>query len=92
MENKKFEKISKALSDSNRISILQKFKKKKKDCVYCSDINETLDLTQPSISHHLKQLVDVDLLIAEKEGRNIKYYLNEEVLDAYINALSALKS
>jgi len=91
MENKQFEKISKALSDTNRIAILQKFKKKK-DCVYCSDINETLDLTQPSVSHHLKQLVDADLLISEKEGRNLKYFLNEEVLDAYINALNALKS
>ncbi len=92
MENKQFEKISKALSDANRIAILQKFKKKKKDCVYCSDINETLDLTQPSVSHHLKQLVDADLLISEKEGRNIKYFLNDEVLDAYIQALNLLKA
>ncbi|PZP50671.1 MAG: transcriptional regulator [Pseudopedobacter saltans] len=90
MDNKRFERISKALSDSNRIAILQKFKVKK-DCVYCSDINETLDLTQPSVSHHLKQLVDADLLISEKEGRNIKYFLNGEVLDAYIEALNSLK-
>lgn len=90
MDNKRFEKISKALSDTNRIAILQKFKIKK-DCVYCSDINETLDLTQPSVSHHLKQLVDADLLISEKEGRNLKYFLNEEVLDDYIKALNAFK-
>lgn len=92
MDNRKFEKISKALSDANRIVILKKFKKKKDNCLPCSEVNELLDLSQPSISHHLKQLVDADLLISEKEGRNIKYYLNEEVLDAYINALNSFKS
>lgn len=90
MDNRKFEKISRALGDSNRILILQQIKKNQK-CMYCADINVMLDLTQPSISHHLKQLVDVDLLIPEKEGRNIKYVLNEKVLNEYIESLSALK-
>ncbi|WP_240432970.1 ArsR/SmtB family transcription factor [Taibaiella koreensis] len=90
MDNKKFEKISRALSDASRITILQQFKRKK-GCLYCSEITEMLELTQPSVSHHLKQLVDADLLIPEKEGRNLKYVLNEKVLDAYINGLNALK-
>jgi len=90
MDNKKFEKIARALSDASRITILQQFKKKK-GCLYCAEITELLDLTQPSVSHHLKQLVDADLLIPEKEGRNLKYVLNEEVLDDYIGSLNALK-
>jgi ArsR family transcriptional regulator len=90
MNNKKFEQISRALSDSNRITILQQFKKEK-GCVHCADVNELLDLTQPCISHHLKQLVDADLLIPEKEGRAIKYILNKKVLDGYISDLNALK-
>ncbi|MFT3827849.1 MAG: metalloregulator ArsR/SmtB family transcription factor [Chitinophagaceae bacterium] len=90
MDNRKFEKISKALSDTNRIEILKQFKKKK-DCLYCAEVNDLLDLTQPSISHHLKQLVDADLLIPEKEGRNLKYVLNQDVLDDYIASLTALK-
>jgi ArsR family transcriptional regulator len=36
--------------------------------------------------------VDADLLIPEKEGRNLKYLLNQAVLDDYIKFLSALKS
>jgi len=90
MDSKKFEKISRALSDPSRIVILQKFRKKR-DCLYCAEIHEMLDLAQPSISHHLKQLTDADLLIPEKEGRNLKYTLNKEVLDDYIAFLSALK-
>ncbi len=91
MDSKKIERISKALSDPNRIAILQKFRKKK-DCLYCSEIHDMLDLAQPSISHHLKQLVDADLLIPEKEGRNIKYLLNDAVVNDYIAFLNALKS
>ena len=90
MDNKKIEKISKALADANRIAILQQLRKKK-NCLYCSEINDLLNLTQPSVSHHMKQLVDADLLIPEKEGRNIKYQLNEKVLDDYIASLNRFK-
>ncbi len=90
MDNKKIEKISRALSDANRIAILQEFKKKK-DCLYCAEVNDLLDLTQPSVSHHLKQLVDAELLLPQKEGRNLKYVLNQQVLDEYIVCLTELK-
>ena len=91
MDSKKFEKVSRALSDPSRIVILEKFKKKK-DCLYCAEIYDMLDLAQPSVSHHLKQLVDADLLLPEKEGRNLKYTLNEAVLNDYIAFLNALKA
>jgi ArsR family transcriptional regulator len=90
MDIKKIEKISRALSDTNRIAILQEFKKKK-DCLYCAEVNDLLNLTQPSVSHHLKQLVDADLLLPKKEGRNIKYVLNQQVLNEYIASLNDLK-
>ncbi|NHA08108.1 helix-turn-helix transcriptional regulator [Mucilaginibacter sp. HC2] len=90
MDNKKIEKISRALSDANRIAILQEFKKKK-DCLYCAEVNDLLDLTQPSVSHHLKQLVDAELLLPQKEGRNLKYVLNQQILDDYIACLTELK-
>jgi len=89
MDNREFEKISKALSDTSRFSILQQFKRKK-GCLYCAEVSELLDLTQPCISHHLKQLVEADLLIPEKEGRNLKYILNQKVLNTYIDRLGAL--
>jgi ArsR family transcriptional regulator len=90
MDNKKIERISRALSDVSRIAILQEFKKKK-DCLYCAEVNDLLDLTQPSVSHHLKLLVDAELLLPEKEGRNLKYVLNQQVLDEYIACLNELK-
>ena len=87
MNDKKIEKISKALSDVNRIAILHHLRKKK-NCMYCSEVNDILGLAQPSVSHHLKQLVDAELLIPEKEGRTVKYQLNEKVFNDYIANLS----
>jgi ArsR family transcriptional regulator len=87
VEDKKIEKISKALSDVKRIAILKQLRKKK-NCLYCSEINDFLNLAQPSVSHHLKQLVDAELLIPEKEGRIVRYRLNEKIFNDYIANLS----
>jgi len=92
MDAKQFEKISKALADPNRLMIIKEIKKKRQNCLYCSDIYGKSPLTQPSISHHLKLLTDADLVIPEKEGREVKFTLNNEVLDEYINFLEGLKT
>ena len=91
MDTKKVEKISKALADPNRLLILKELRKSQ-DCLYCSDVYEFIDLTQPSISHHLKQLTDAELVISVKEGRQVKYRLNGKMLDQYVEFLQALKS
>ncbi|HEY5748507.1 MAG TPA: metalloregulator ArsR/SmtB family transcription factor [Chryseolinea sp.] len=90
MNPKKAEKIAKALADPNRLLILQEIKKQE-DCLYCIDIMDLIDLKQPSICHHIKQLTDNDLILAEKEGRNLKYRLNDEVLNEFIDFLEGLK-
>jgi ArsR family transcriptional regulator, arsenate/arsenite/antimonite-responsive transcriptional repressor len=90
MNSKKAEKISKALADPNRLLILKEIKKQR-DCMYCVDLNNIVDLAQPSIAHHLKQLTDTELILSEKEGRNVKYSLNNQVLDDYIAFLESLK-
>jgi ArsR family transcriptional regulator len=91
MDAKKVEKISKALADPNRLLILKELRKNQ-DCLYCSDVYEFIDLTQPSISHHLKQLSDAELVIPVKEGRYVKYSLNSKMIDQYVEFLQALKS
>ncbi|MBS1600401.1 MAG: winged helix-turn-helix transcriptional regulator [Bacteroidetes bacterium] len=90
MDAKKAEKIAKALSDPNRLMILKEFKKNK-DCLYCCNLGDTISLAQPSISHHMKLLIDSELITSDKEGRNVKYALNNKMLDEYINFIKALK-
>jgi ArsR family transcriptional regulator len=90
MDSKKAEKISKALADPNRLRILKEIKKSN-DCLYCTDLNETLDLAQPSICHHLKQLIDTELITSDKEGRNVRYFMNNKMMEEYIRFLEGLK-
>ncbi|HEY3402301.1 MAG TPA: metalloregulator ArsR/SmtB family transcription factor [Ohtaekwangia sp.] len=91
MNSKKAEKIAKALSDSNRLLILKEIKKQN-DCLYCVDLCDLIDLAQPSIAHHLKLLTDTEIILSEKEGRNVRYNLNNEVLDEFIAFLKTLKT
>jgi ArsR family transcriptional regulator len=80
------EKISKALGDPYRLQILQMVKKQK-DWMQCVMITETIDLAQSTISHHVKQLVDAGILLADKDGRNLKFMINKEVMTAYAQFL-----
>ena len=88
MTAKDIERISKALADPTRLSILQAVRKS--GCMQCSAIREMIDLAQPSISHHLKQLTDAGLLTITKEGRNVRYTIDNEVLRGYTDFLSNL--
>lgn len=90
MNPKKAEKIAKALADPNRLTILKEIRKQK-DCVYCIDLNNLLDLSQPSVSHHMKLLTDAELILTSKEGRNVKYRLNDQMMDEYIQFLESLR-
>lgn len=66
-------KIIKALSDGNRLKII--------DILSCGekcacDILNYFDFTQPTLSHHMKILIDCKLVNFRKEGAWIYYSLN----------------
>ncbi|MDF2431257.1 MAG: ArsR family transcriptional regulator, arsenate/arsenite/antimonite-responsive transcriptional [Mucilaginibacter sp.] len=86
-DNKKVEKISKALGDPYRIKIMQAIKEEK-DWLQCQAITQMFNLAQSTISHHINQLVDADLLHAEKDGRFARYKINKEVIGDYVSYLS----
>ena len=85
------EKISKALGDPYRLQIMEAIKKQQ-DWTTCTCILDMFDLAQSTVSHHIKQLVEADLLVQEKEGRNMKYHVNKDVFAAYIKFLSQFES
>jgi len=91
LTTKQIEKISKALGDSNRLKILQHISKKG-GCGQCSDIQDESPLTQPSVSHHLKVLIEAGLIEPEKEGRNHKYILNDKLIKEYTTSINSLKT
>jgi ArsR family transcriptional regulator len=71
---KKFLKITKALSDKNRVKIV-KMLQHKELCV--CEIREAIGLAQPTISKHLKILEDAELIMSRKEGLWVNYFLND---------------
>jgi len=87
---KQIEKISKALGDLNRLKILY-YLSDQGGCGECSSLQDVIDLAQPSISHHVKILVDSGLIDGEKEGRNYRYTLNHPVMNDYIDSLRRLE-
>lgn len=87
---KQIEKISKALGDSNRLKILH-YISGKGGCGECSALQDVIELAQPSISHHVKILLEAGLIEGEKEGRNYSYTLNSSVLNQYIESLRQLE-
>ena len=70
-------KVFKALSDGTRQEILQILEKRDRNV---SEIVSNFNLTQPTISRHLKVLSNVDLVTRERIGKNMVYSLNDEAL------------
>ena len=85
---KKLEKISKALGDVNRLRILNHIAANG-GIGHCSAIQGCVDLAQPSVSHHIKILIEAELIEAEKEGRHYKYILNQDNLNEYLKAIAS---
>jgi ArsR family transcriptional regulator len=91
LDIKTIEKVAKALGDRNRLSILLHITKQG-GCAPCADMQDVVDLTQPSISHHIKILINAGLIEPEKEGRHFKYTLNTNVLEVFSSFLEKLKN
>lgn len=87
LDIKQVEKIAKALGDPYRIQIIEAVQKEQ-GWMQCTTIVDMLDLAQSTISHHVKQLIDADLLIAEKDGRNARYRVNEAAFNSYVQFLT----
>lgn len=66
-------RVLKALSDSNRLRIIRLLSCGEK----CAcDILKSFDFTQPTLSHHMKVLIDCGLVECRKEGIWNYYRLN----------------
>lgn len=73
----------KIIADSNRLQILCLLKKGER-CV--CNIHEPLGLPQNLVSHHLKSLRDVGLVLSRREGKWVHYRINIEKLN-YLTSL-----
>ena len=77
MSNTDIALICKALSDTNRLQIIQLLSDGEK----CAcELLEQFNITQPTLSHHMKILCECGLAEVRKEGKWSHYSLNCETL------------
>jgi ArsR family transcriptional regulator len=82
--------VFKALADPNRLRLLSIVKAEESGESCVCDLTEPLDLGQPTVSHHLKILVEAGILHREKRGTWAYYSLVPGALDDIAGILSAL--
>src|SRR6478736_6397099 len=79
----------KALGDPTRLRLLSIVAASEGDEACVCDLTEPVGLSQPTVSHHLKQLVDAGLVTRDKRGVWAYYALRPGALDEVTGALAA---
>src|SRR5256885_6108610 len=75
-------KIAKALGDPVRIELVDVLRKHAGKVCVC-ELVPLFDLSQPTISHHLKVLRDAGLVESERQGLWAYYYVLPGVIDEF---------
>ena len=80
-------KMLKAISDPKRLRIV--------DMLSCGElcacvILESFNITQPTLSHDMKVLVEAGLVTDRREGKNIYYTLNKDALESMHDTLGRI--
>lgn len=80
-------KVLKAISDPKRLRIV--------DMLSCGElcacvIQEAFNITQPTLSHDMKVLLDAGVVTARKEWKNTYYSLNTAFLEAFSETLARI--
>jgi ArsR family transcriptional regulator len=95
MDTKKMAKIFKALSNPNRLELYLKIARANEssfeagcEC-FVTDIIDSLKIGAPTISHHIKELANADLIFTERRGKFLICRVNEKLV-AEVSKLLAL--
>jgi ArsR family transcriptional regulator, arsenate/arsenite/antimonite-responsive transcriptional repressor len=79
--------IFKALADPTRVAIVHRLSTAESVCV--CDLNAAFDLSQPTISHHLRILREAGLVEAERRGTWAYYRLAPHAIDSLREVFAA---
>ena len=79
-------KVLKALADEARLGIVKHIANQPgvvPSCDVVSSCANLLEMSQPTMSHHFKRLVDAGVLLVEKHKTENFYRLNRSLCEAY---------
>lgn len=83
-------RMFKALGDPTRVKLLSMIAAAPEGEACICDMTEPVGLSQPTVSHHMKLLVEAGLATREQRGRWAYYRAAPEVLRALSSALAPL--
>ncbi len=93
MDTRQIIKAMKALSNKNRFEIFMEIYRsneqtsfEEEEC-FVYDIMERLKIGAPTISHHLKELTNADLVITERRGKHIVAKVNKQTIESLADVL-----
>jgi len=76
----------KALADPTRVAIVSRLASGEPCCV--CDLTDAFDVSQPTVSHHLRILRDAGLVEAERRGTFAYYWLVPEAIERLAGVFS----
>ena len=83
----RFAGMLKALGDPTRLRLLSHVTAQGCQDVCACDLTEELGITQPTVSHHMKKLVDAGLITRHQRGKWAHYSVVPEAFDQLRNLL-----
>lgn len=88
METNETAQLFKALGDENRLKILERIAAQDEVCA--CNLLEDLEVSQPTLSHHMKLLRDCGLVDARKEGRWMHYSINKQRFEKALSVIETI--
>src|ERR1700745_1277605 len=78
--------IVKALADPRRYEIVKRISQCKEEMA-CENVRECLDISAPTLSHHMKELEVAGLIRARRTGKFISSQVPRDVLESFLGRL-----
>lgn len=72
-------RLFRALADETRLAILRQLRERGEACA--GELEACCTVAQPTVSHHLKVLREAGLVLAEKQGLEVHYRLNQASME-----------
>ncbi|HLK16775.1 MAG TPA: metalloregulator ArsR/SmtB family transcription factor [Fimbriimonadaceae bacterium] len=88
IDSRAFERVAKALAEPTRVEMLKLISAR--PGITCGEIVTAVSVGQSTVSHHLKELVEAELITGEKDGQCMRLQSNPETLRSFLESLDPL--
>ena len=88
MKDDEAAQLARALGDPNRLAIYTQITQH--DELFCGEMHAKHSISAATLSHHLKVLADLGLIMSRKDGLNVYYRAVPERFSAYLKYMTGI--